>query len=245
MHYVVPEQVGMSSARLARINPACSAMWTARRARGQLAGLVTLVARRGSIVHHEAFGMSDLESGRPMRTDDIVCLWSMSKPVTSVAALMLYEEGRFLLDDPISRFAPGFERMKVAVSQPDGSLRLEPLESEITFRHLLTHTSGLGYGGRAPSPDDPFNELYYQCGAWQVDTLAEFARRLPSAPWRSSPGRPGNTAWVSSCWRPDRGHLGMPSMCTCGSASLARWAWRYRLCHPRGQAGAPGHHLQP
>jgi CubicO group peptidase (beta-lactamase class C family) len=112
----------------------------------------------------------------------------MSKPVTSVAALMLYEEGRFLLDDPISRYAPGFKEIKVAVRQPGGGLRLEPLEREITFRRLLTHTSGLLYSGSAPNPDDPLDDLYYQSGHSQADTLDQFARRLATAALAFQPG---------------------------------------------------------
>ena len=188
MEIAAPEHVGLSSARLARIDAAMQRYIE----QGQFAGLVTLVARRGRIAHYAAYGWADIESKRPMRPDDLVCLWSMSKPVTAVAALALYEEGRFLLDDPISRFLPAFAEMRVAVPQPDGSLRLEPAEREITFRHLLTHTSGLGYGGRAPSPGDPFTTLYYESGVWQAETLEEFARRLATAPLAFTPG----TAWL-------------------------------------------------
>ncbi len=193
MQHVVPEQAGISSVRLGRINAAMQRyVDDAPGALGKLAGLVTLVARRGQIVHHEAFGLADIESKRPMRRDDIVCLWSMSKPVTAVAALMLYEEGHFLLDDPISRFVPAFKEIKVGVRQAGGGLRLEPLEREITFRHLLTHTSGLLYGGNAPNPNDPLDDLYYQSGHAQADTLEAFARRLATAALAFQPG----SAWT-------------------------------------------------
>jgi CubicO group peptidase (beta-lactamase class C family) len=187
VHTVIPEQVGMSSARLARIDGAMQRFVD----RGQLAGLVTLAARRGGIVHCQAVGLADLASGRPMQSDAIFLLWSMSKPVTAAAMLTLYEEGHFLLDDPVSRFVPGFKDMRVAVIEPGKGLRLVPLEREVTIRHLLTHTSGLCYGGHAPSPNDPLEDMYYHAGVWEADTLEEFARRVASAPLAFQPG----TSW--------------------------------------------------
>jgi CubicO group peptidase (beta-lactamase class C family) len=136
---VEPEEVGLSSERLARID----AVMEEYVARKQVAGVVTLVARRGGVAHIKAYGMSDVEAKRRMRTDTIFRIASMTKPVTSVAAMMLYEEGKFLLSDPLSPYLPEFREMKVL----SGDGTPEPARRPITIRHLLTHTSGLTYHG--------------------------------------------------------------------------------------------------
>ena len=106
-----PEDVGMSGERLKRV----SAHLKRYIDQGDIAGAVSLVARKGRIVHFEAQGLADLDSKRPMQRDAIFQLFSMTKPVASLAAMMLLEEGRYLLDDPISNFLPEFKEMKVAV----------------------------------------------------------------------------------------------------------------------------------
>lgn len=138
---IEPEEVGLSSERLRRIDAVVNEHIAAR----QLAGAVTLVARRSGIAHLQAHGMADIEAQRPMRTDTIFRIASMSKPVTSVAVMMLYEEGRFLLSDPVSLYLPEFREMKVL--PPEGAAGAEPVPAKrpITIRHLLTHTSGLTY----------------------------------------------------------------------------------------------------
>jgi CubicO group peptidase (beta-lactamase class C family) len=135
-----PEEVGLSSERLRRIDEVVGEHIAAR----QLAGAVTLVARRGGIAHLKAHGMSDVEAKRPMRTDTIFRIASMTKPVTSVAVMMLYEEGRFLLTDPVSLYLPEFKEMKVLPPEGAGGEPV-PAKRPITIRHLLTHTSGLTY----------------------------------------------------------------------------------------------------
>ncbi len=145
---VSPESVGLSSERLERITSAT------RKAvdEGRLAGGVTLVARRGKIVYFKAVGDADRDAKKPMRTDHIFRICSMSKPITSAAVMMLYEEGRFMLNQPVSDFIPEFKNMKV-LDPPFPQDRTSPpgalvdAKRPITIRHLLTHTSGLTYGG--------------------------------------------------------------------------------------------------
>jgi len=114
-----PEQSGMSAERLKRL----SATMRAYVDRGDVAGTVNLVARHGKVVHFDAQGLLDIDSKTPMRNDTIFRLASMTKPITSVAVMMLYEEGRFLLTDPVSKFIPEFKNPKVMVVNPPGSDR--------------------------------------------------------------------------------------------------------------------------
>jgi CubicO group peptidase (beta-lactamase class C family) len=139
-----PEAAGMSSERLQRVHQAVQRHIDA----GSITGAVTLVARRGHIVHFEAHGLMDSEAKRPMEKSTIFRIASMSKPITAVAVLMMIEEGKLRLSDPVSRFLPEFKRMQVAVPrtvkvQGEEPYYLVPAERELTVRDLLTHTSGL------------------------------------------------------------------------------------------------------
>ena len=136
-----PESVGLSTERLARIGAAVQRSIDEKR----IAGAVTLVARRGHIAWLKAQGMMDREAGKPMEPDALFRICSMSKPITSLAAMMLYEEGRFLLDDPVSKYIPEFKNPKVLVKPPSGQPYTIPASREITIRNLMTHTSGLTY----------------------------------------------------------------------------------------------------
>jgi len=111
---------------------------------GKIPGTVSLVARRGKVVHYEARGMRNVADQLPMLTDTIFRLYSQTKPVTGVAVMMLFEEGRFLLTDPIAKYLPEFANMQVYIGEKDGTLITEPAEP-ITIHHLLTHTSGFTY----------------------------------------------------------------------------------------------------
>jgi len=135
-----PDKVGLSAERLQRIHDAIQRHIDAHR----IAGAVTLVARKGRVVYFESHGLMDIAARRPMRKDALFALASMTKPVTGVAVLMLMEECKVHLTDPISKFIPEFKAMKVA-DQKDGAseIQLVPAEREITIRDLLTHTSGL------------------------------------------------------------------------------------------------------
>ena len=184
-----PEAVGISSERLGRLRQ--FARETVER--GQVAGLVTLVARGGQVVHLEATGDADREAKRPLKTDTIFRIASMSKAVTSVAAMMLAEEGRLTLGDPVSRFIPAFAKTTVAVPAPAGSVAgspvsVVPAKRPITLRDLLTHTSGISYG------DGPASALYKEAGVYswyfadKPEPMAVYVDRLTRLPFDAQPG---------------------------------------------------------
>ena len=177
-----PEDVGLSSERLQRITEVVREHIEA----GNVAGAVTLVARRGRIAHFEAQGFMDIESRAPMRTDNIFRLASMSKPITAAAIMMLVEEGEIRLADPVSRFIPEFSELKqVAVPRPggpEGAYDLVAATREITIRDLLTHGSGLVSGGlsaRAAAELAP---------RAPTDTLATYIPKLAAVPLDFEPG---------------------------------------------------------
>ena len=146
----------------------------------QLAGVVTLVARDGKIVHFEAVGQRGADDDRPMTTDALFRIYSMSKPITAVAAMMLYEEGKFALSDPVEKFVPELAELDVLV---DGEL--VPAERTMTMRHLLTHTTGLSYGF---NPQDPVDQKYREVQPLGGKDLDEFAERLGTLPLAFEPG---------------------------------------------------------
>ena len=134
------EHVGMSTERLERIGETMRSLISEQK----IPGTVTLVARRGRVVHFEASGLRDVARALPMEKDTIFRLYSQSKPVTGVAVMMLFEEGHFLLNDPISKYLPEFAEMEVYIGMQDGKMMTEPA-CPITIHQLLTHTSGLTY----------------------------------------------------------------------------------------------------
>ena len=142
------QEFSHSSDRLNRINQVMQKYIDS----GDIPGSVTLVMRKGKIIHHEALGFMDIVSKKPMSKDCIFRMYSMTKPVTAVAVLMLYEEGNLMLDDPVSKYIPAFANPMVIVAQPPkgkarywppGRIYTEPARREITIRDLLTHTAGL------------------------------------------------------------------------------------------------------
>lgn len=174
-----PEDVGLSSERLGRI-----AGWAEKLvADRKLPGLVTMVARRGQVAHLETFGHADVERAKPMSTDTIFRIYSMTKPLTSVAIMMLYEEGRFQLDDPITRFLPYFKNQRVWTGGGNkAKLETEPASRDITFRDLLTHTSGLTYGFlEATLVDALYRErgVDFQLPKLELGPMTELAASLP------------------------------------------------------------------
>lgn len=184
-----PKEVGMSSQRLQRLD----AFMQRAVAEERTAGAVTLVARRGKVVYLQAVGMMDREASRPMRTDAIFRIASMTKPVTSVAVMMLYEEGRLLLDDPVSKYIPEFKKPKVLVldkpGQRDGQPSATvPAKREITVRQLLNHTAGLAYQWN-PHVGPLYKEAGITHGLLQDDsTLAEKMKKLAGLPLLNQPG---------------------------------------------------------
>ncbi len=138
-----PEAVGISSERLKRLDEAMQ-RWVDSK---EFTGIVTLAARHGKVVHSSAYGVADLASGKPMREDAIFRIYSMTKPITGVAMMMLYEEGRWHPDDPIAKFIPQFADLKVfAGLDPDGQPILEAPAHAPTMGELMTHAAGFTYG---------------------------------------------------------------------------------------------------
>jgi CubicO group peptidase (beta-lactamase class C family) len=157
----------------------------------RIAGAVSLVARRGHIVWFDVAGKADIEEGRAMREDSIFRIMSMTKPIVSLAVMMLHEEGRFLLDDPISRFIPELGKLRVAVV-PEGeavspeAIETVPAAREITIHDLLTHRSGFTYGF---INQGPVGELYRRARLLEtVATNEELVRRLAELPLAHQPG---------------------------------------------------------
>ena len=177
-----PEEAGFSSERLQRIHQ----MLQRRIDAHDIAGAVTLVARNGRIVHFETHGLIDIETNRPMARDAIFRMASMSKPVTGTAIMMLAEEGKLRLTDPVSKFIPEFKDLKVAVAKAGSTPNAPqfytvPADREITIRDLLTHTSGLVSG---PISTAEAAKL----GRKPTDTLADYIPRLASVPLEFQPG---------------------------------------------------------
>ncbi len=185
-----PAEVGLSKERLDRIGQVMQQHVAAN----HIAGGIGLIARRGKIGYFESWGMMDKEGNKPMRKDALFRIYSMTKAVTGVATMMLYEEGKFSLNDPLAKYLPEFAAMKVAVDKKDPQTGkriyyVVPAEREITIRDLLRHTSGLDYLG----PRDEKGELLYaKLGATRADiTIAEAVKRLAQAPLVHQPG----TVW--------------------------------------------------
>jgi CubicO group peptidase (beta-lactamase class C family) len=193
-----PERVGLSAYRLDRVD-----VWMRRLVEdGKLPGVQVAVMRRGEVAFARQHGFADIARAKPMAADTIVRIYSMTKPLTSVAIMMLYEEGRFQLDDPIRRFLPCFSDMRVATSM-DGRIETVPAERDITFRDLLTHTSGLTYGFIQATPIDA---LYREHGVdFQTSpkSLSEVVETAASLPLLAQPG----TAWNYSIATDVLGHL--------------------------------------
>ena len=159
-------------------------------ATGKIPGAVILIQQHGHPVYFESFGLRDVESGRPMTADSIFRLYSMSKPITSVAAMMLVEDGKLRLDDAVAKYIPEFANVKVGVEKPDENgkpqLSLEPLNRPITIEDLLRHTSGLTYGFYG---DSAVRKLYANSGLFDGDfDNAAFAGRLAKLPLAEQPG---------------------------------------------------------
>jgi len=184
-----PASVGISPERLNRIDAMCKESVKD----GDLPGIVALVARNGKIVLHEAYGMADNQSNRKMKKDDIFRIASQSKAITSTAVMMLWEEGKFRLDDPVSKYIPGFMDPMVLKSftYKDTSYIAEPANKEITIRHLLTHTSGVGYG--VIDGDERFRMIYQKEGITDLFTtenisIEESVKKLAKLPLHHNPG---------------------------------------------------------
>jgi CubicO group peptidase (beta-lactamase class C family) len=153
-----PEACGFSPERLAKIDAVMQGFLN----QGKAAGILNLVARGGQVVYLKAFGMMDIASQRPMREDAIFRIYSMTKPVTSAAAMMLFEENGFHLDDPLSRFLPAFKHMKVITGMDGKQPILEDARREIIISDLFTHSAGMSYGFM----DDDYLDSLYRSQMW-------------------------------------------------------------------------------
>jgi CubicO group peptidase (beta-lactamase class C family) len=179
-----PEAVGLSSDRLERIATAVQNDIDDKR----IAGAVTLVVRRGKVAWFKAQGMSDRDAAKTMPTDAMFRICSMTKPITSVAVMMLYEEGKFLLDDPVSKYLPEFKNPRVLVKPASGATYTIPATKEITIRDLLRHTSGITYQW-----NDDLGPTYEKAdvasGLLQFDgTIADNVKHLAALPLLFNPG---------------------------------------------------------
>ena len=177
-----PESVGFSSERLGRVNK----MMQGYIDEGKLASGLTMLARRGETFHFEPYGVLDLESGAPVERDTLFRIYSMTKPITSAAVMMLYEEGHFSLDDPVGKFIPELASMKVYDGMGESGMRLVEQRQPISIRHLLTHTSGLSYGFHQ---DSPVEGMYREADITDPDsTLQEMVEKLGRLPLVTQPG---------------------------------------------------------
>ncbi len=184
-----PSSVGMSSERILKIDAMCAQAVS----EGEVPGIVALVARQGKIVFFKAFGKSDNQINKILKRDDIFRIASQSKAITSTAVMMLWEEGKFKLDDPISKFIPEFKNPQVlnTFQYKDTSYTAAPASGEITVRQLLSHLSGLGYG--IIDSDERIKMIYQKAGVTDLFTtkkitIAESVKKLAKLPLHSNPG---------------------------------------------------------
>jgi CubicO group peptidase (beta-lactamase class C family) len=192
-----PEALGFSSERLERLHAAMQREVDEK----QLAGIVTILARHGKVVEERAYGKKDLASGAPMTKDTIFRIFSMTKPVTGVAMMLLYEEGKWRPSDPISQYIPEFAHLKVFKGvDSSGNMILEDPVHPPTMKELMTHTAGFTYGFFGSSPVD---KLYMSKQVLQSKNLQETIDKLAKIPLAYQPG----TRWVYSVSMDIQGYI--------------------------------------
>ena len=172
------EKVGLSSERIKRL----TALGNRYIENKQVAGMVNLVMRDGKVVHYEAHGTKGANDDRTLERDDLFRIYSMTKPITVVAAMQLYEQGKFQLSDPVSKFVPELKDTKVL--NADG--QLEDQDAQMTMHQLLTHTTGLSYEFAAQV--DLVDQAYMRADIWAAKDLDEFAQRVAKLPLKFQPG---------------------------------------------------------
>lgn len=184
-----PEDVGMSEQRLSKID----AMLKKAVETNEVPGVVALVARKGKVVLHKAYGMADTEETRELKRDDIFRIASQTKAITATAVMMLWEEGLFRLDDPISKYIPEFKGVGIldTFNEADSSFTTIPATIPITIRHLLTHTSGIGYG--MIDVDHRIRKIYQKVGIIDAFTtepvsIGDNIKKLAKLPLHHNPG---------------------------------------------------------
>ena len=180
-YVATPEEVGFSSQRLARLDSLLSSYITT----GTMPNALTFIYRHGKVVQHKAYGFKNIERKELLKKDDIFRIASQTKALTSVGLMMLYEQGKFLLDDPVSMYIPAFKNAQVLVtnSNNDTTYTTRPAKTPITIRHLLSHTSGIPYG----------NSIYSRykipgVNSLEAVTIGEIVKRLATLPIEHDPG---------------------------------------------------------
>jgi CubicO group peptidase (beta-lactamase class C family) len=178
-----PESVGFDSARLKMLDAAMAKVV----ADGRVAGMTTLLARHGKVVQFNTYGKTSLEAGKPMPKDEIFRIYSMSKPLTGVAMMILFEQGKWRLDDPVTRYVPEFKNLKVMVSaDKDGKITaVEDMKRPPTMREIMSHTAGFGYG---LGDKHPVDKLYRENKVLGATGLHQMIERTAGIPLMYQPG---------------------------------------------------------
>ena len=178
-----PESEGFASDRLARIDPFIAAQM----ATGCLPGASVLVMRHGKIVFTKVYGKADADRGTPLAADSLFRIYSMTKPVTGVAMMILFEQGKWHFDDPVTRFIPEFKDLRVFKSVgPDGTLVTEPLSRPPTMRELVTHAAGFAYG---LDESTPYDKAYHAADFMRAPSTNEAIARIAALPMFDQPGQ--------------------------------------------------------
>jgi CubicO group peptidase (beta-lactamase class C family) len=177
-----PESVGLSAERLARLPDGMKSLVD----QGRLAGVVTMVARHGKLVEFEATGKRNIAAGLPMEKDSIFRIYSMTKPITGVAMMMLFEEGKWQLNDPVAQYIPEFANLKVYGTDANGNVVLKEQTHPVTMRELMSHTGGFTYGFFSKTPVD---KLQLDADVLNLDnSLEEMIHRVAKLPLNAQPG---------------------------------------------------------
>ncbi|HWW20335.1 MAG TPA: serine hydrolase domain-containing protein, partial [Steroidobacteraceae bacterium] len=177
-----PEGVEMSSERLTELTKGMQQFVD----QGRLAGVVTMVARHGKVVEFDAVGKRDIAANAPMQKDSIFRIYSMSKPITGVAMMILFEEGKWQLNDPISKYIPEFKDLKVWSQGPNGNVVMKTPAHAPTMRELMSHNAGFTYGIFSETPVD---KLQRDADPLNINnTLDEFIKRMGKLPLNAEPG---------------------------------------------------------
>ena len=177
-----PENVGMSTERLSRLSEGMKNLVD----QGRFAGVVTMVARRGKVIEFEAAGKRDIAANLPMQKDSIFRIYSMTKPITGVAMMMLFEEGKWQLNDPVVKYIPEFADLKVYGTDASGNVVLKDQVHPVTMRELMSHTGGFTYGYFSNTPVD---KAQREADILNVNnTLEEMIKRVAKLPLNAQPG---------------------------------------------------------
>lgn len=193
-----PELAGFSAARLARVDEHLLENYVEPQ---KIPGCQVLIARRGHVAHSSSLGLMDIERSRPMADDTIFRIYSMTKPITSIALMQLYERGLFQLNDPVHRVIPEWRDARVWVSGEGEAMETRAPDRPITFRDMLCHTAGLSYGATRHPVDKVYRDLEIRRG--DGETLSSFVDKLTQVPLHYSPGE----RWMYSYATDVCGHL--------------------------------------